>query len=232
MSMDKRYQEKIRKLLALSQSDNPHKAETAKRQAMSLMRKYRIDADELNIISTYSRPIKRQSVKQYEQILVSAIMEISGCYAQHGTRRRISCGRIAWESRVEFIGLERDAELAAYSFDVIYPQLEKARKEFQKTYSASAQQADLYCKGWILSACRKLINVFGERDRPEEVVKHKTKRQEGMEATKVKEAKLSGNSSVDAHCLNLGSRDGQDATLNVATTDQQEKQLRLGGVPA
>lgn len=230
MSMDKRYQEKIRKLLALSQSDNPHEAETAKRQAMSLMKKYRIDADELDIISASPRPIKRKGIKQYEHILVSAIMDISGCYALHETRRQISGGRIVWESRVEFIGLERDAELAAYSFDVIYPQLEKARKEFQKTYSASAQQADLYCKGWILSASRKLINVFGERDRPEEVVKHKAKKQEGVEPAKVKGTKLSGNSSVDAHCLNLGGRDGQDATLNVATTDQQEKQLRIGGV--
>lgn len=229
MSMDKRYQEKIRKLLALSQSDNPHEAETAKRQAVSLMKKYRIDADELDIISTYPRPIKRKSIKEYEHILVSSIMEISGVYALDLKRRRVSGGRIAWESQVEFIGLERDAELAAYSFDVIYPQLEKARKEFQKKHSANAQQADLYCKGWIVSACRKLVNVFGERDRPEEVVKHRTKKQEGTEPAKVKKTKLSGNGSLDSNCLALGGAHGKDALLNAATTDQQEKQLRIGG---
>ncbi|QUX96558.1 hypothetical protein C0J08_14640 [Marinomonas sp. CT5] len=229
MSMDSRYQAKIRKLLALSQSDNPHEAETAKRQAMSLMKKYRIDVDELDIISTYSRPIKRKTIKEYEHILVSAIMEISGVYALHGTRPRIYGGRIVWDSYVEFIGLERDAELAAYSFDVIYPQLEKARKEFQKTYGGNAQQADLYCKGWIVSACRKLVNVFGERDKPEEVVKHKAKKLEGVEPSKIKDTKSSGNRGLDFDCLTLGGAHGKNASLNVATTDQQEKQLRIGG---
>ena len=36
----KRVAEKIAKLLALANSDNPHEADNAKRQAQALMRKY------------------------------------------------------------------------------------------------------------------------------------------------------------------------------------------------
>ena len=78
--MDKRYQDKIRKLLALSQSDNPHEAETAKRQAMALMKKHSINEDELAITEVSVRSIPRKNLKQYETNLLSAIMAISGTY--------------------------------------------------------------------------------------------------------------------------------------------------------
>lgn len=228
MSMDSRYKDKIRKLLALAQSDNEHEAEAAKRQAKKLMAKYRIDADELEIISTFSKPIPRKNIKEYEVILISAIMDISGVFAMQGQRARWAGSRVAWEQRVEFVGLERDAELAAYSFDVLYQQVEQARKDFQKEYGANAAQADLYCKSWMYSAAKKLVNVFGTRERPESVKKHKAKKTEGVGSADMRKAKMT-SSRTDVGISVLGSQDGSKANLNIATADQREPQLQLGG---
>ena len=118
--------------------------------------------------------------------------------------------------------------MAAYSFDVLYQQVEQARKEFQKEYGANATQADLYCKSWMLSAAKKLINVFGERERPEAVKKHKSKKTEGVQSASMRKAQMTG-SRTDVGISALGSQDGSKANLNVATTDQREPQLQLGG---
>ncbi|WP_052702360.1 DUF2786 domain-containing protein [Marinomonas sp. S3726] len=228
MSVDSRYKAKIKKLLALAQSDNPHESEIAKRQAMALMKKHEIDADELDVVEVCTRFISRKKLKDFEAYLVAAVMKISGVYGLQDYDFKFRNDRVQWLTRVNFIGLERDAELAAYSFDVLHQQMMKARFEFKRLYRASAAQQDQFCTGWIISACEKLANVFGDRQMPEVVTKHYEKEAKGLS-----EAKSRKTQSIDSKdseiCAGLGFKQGKDAQLNQATTNQQEVQLRLGG---
>jgi hypothetical protein len=227
--MDKRYQEKIRKLLALSQSDNPHEAEAAKRQATALMKKHRIDEDDLEIIEVNTRLIPRKNLKDFEFSLVSAVAAIAGVYCVQDYEHKVRRGRIQWFTKVTFIGLERDAQLAAYSFDVLYQQLDKARSDFKKKFGANTQQQDLFGRGWVISAGSKLVNVFGQRDQPSEVVNHYKKKSVGMQPVKPRKTK-EGSTEVTLACSSMGYMQGKDALLNQATTNQQEQQLRLGSI--
>lgn len=224
MSMDSRYKEKIRKLLALSQSDNEYEAEAAKRQAKKLMAKYHINADELEIVSVTSRPLLRKGTKEYENGLLVAIERISGCYAIIKPRR--AHGK--WGRVIEFTGLERDAELAAYAFDVLLQQVEEARKVFIKKVDRSAKAADLYCEGWMDTATYKLVNVFGRRERPVSVENNLGKKYPDIKATSVRAVPSEAIFGGDGY-LNLGYQDGEKANLNAAAGDQREPQLRLGG---
>ncbi|WP_067096121.1 DUF2786 domain-containing protein [Marinomonas atlantica] len=225
MSMDSRYKEKIRKLLALSQSDNEHEAEAAKRQAKKLMAKYHINADELDIVTINARPLVRKGTKEYENSLICAIERISGCYAIIRAKR--TCGK--WGRVIEFTGLERDAELAAYSFDVLLQQVEEARKTFVKKVDRSAKAADLYCEGWMDTATCKLVNVFGRRERPVSVEKNMGKRYPDIKSANIRSVSL-GVVFGGGEYLNLGCQDGEHANLNVAAGDQREPQLQIGGV--
>lgn len=224
MSMDDRYKNKIRKLLALSQSDNEHEAEAAKRQAKKLMAKYHINADELEIVSITSRPLLRKGTKEYECVLMLAIERISGCYAIIKSRR--THGK--WGRVIEFTGLERDAELAAYAFDVLLQQVEEARKAFIKKVDRSAKAADLYCEGWMDAATYKLVNVFGHRERPASVETNLGKKYPDIKPTSVRVASLDSISGGGEY-LDLGSQDGELANLNVAAGDQREPLLQIGG---
>lgn len=227
--MDKRHQDKIRKLLALSQSDNPHEAETARRQAMALMKKHQINEDELAITEVLVRPIARKNIKEYESNLLTAIMAISGTYCVINFDCKLKRDRYQWFCIPTFIGLETDTQLAAYSFDVLHQQLEKARADFKKKFRANAKQQDQFCVGWVLSAGRKLVNVFGQKQAPKEVDNHHAKHTKGMTDAKARKTKIDNKKEADA-CKRLGWAIGDEALLNQATTNQQEQQLRLGGI--
>lgn len=228
MSMQERHKEKIRKLLALAQSDNPHESETAKRQAMALMKKHQIDSEELEIVEVSSRYIAKKKLKDFESYLVTAVMKISGVYGLQEYDFKLQSDRVQWFVRVNFIGLESDAELAAYSFDVLHQQLMKARFEFKRIHKANAIQQDQFCLGWVVSACKKLDNVFGVRKRPEVVSKHYEKENKDLEPAKSRKTKSIEDRDSE-NCAALGFEQGKDALLNQATTNQQEIQLRLGG---
>jgi hypothetical protein len=227
--MDKRYQEKIRKLLALSQSDNPHEAETAKRQAKALMKKHHIDSYDLDIVEVRAGVIPRKKIKDFESQLIHSISTISGAYCVLEEGLKEKNGRLDWYNTVVFIGLGPDAELAAYSFDVLYLQLLESRVDFKKQFGAKTRQQDQYSYGWVISATKKLVNVFGQRDRPEEVKQYHAKKSKGYEQSRARPTPI--NSEDES--INYGAygfSKGKDARLNNATTNQQEQQLRLGSI--
>ncbi|ADZ91074.1 DUF2786 domain-containing protein [Marinomonas mediterranea] len=226
---NRRYEEKIRKLLALSQSDNPHEAEIAKRQAMALMKKHKMDEGDLSILEMKSRTIRRKSLKEFECYLIKAITQISGTYCTIEKTVDVKSNRYQWLSSVVFIGFDTHAQLASYSFDVLYTQLERERKNFKKKYNANAMLQDQFCLGWAYSACEKLINVFGKKNVPEDVTKHRTKVSKDHKPVKFKSIQLD-DSKDGLTCGALGFKAGQSAKLNNATTSQRATQLRIGGL--
>lgn len=224
---NEKYKNKIRKLLALAQSDNPHEAERAKVQAQKLMAKHNIHEGDVEIITTSGKAIKRKNIKKSEAILVSAILRISGCEGFSRCESEWDWGsqRYKYENKPHFIGLQHDAELAAYSWDVLLDQLLRAQRVIKKEHpTLGANEIERYSEGWVLRAATKLENVFGERKPPENVTDYHNRRNSELKTVKPRAAKSTGDKQLDTALENLGYRDGKKARLHNAASDQREKQ--------
>ena len=74
--------EKIKKCLALSKSANQHEAAAALRQAMAFMDKYKIDADDPELLGIAEASILgsgSQKPTVFEAVLANAIAQMMGC---------------------------------------------------------------------------------------------------------------------------------------------------------
>lgn len=161
-----RYRDKVRKLLALAESDNPHEAERALAQAKAIMAKYNIAACDTEIIEVKSSSVPRPRIKDYENHLIQCIKNVSGCEAflRHVKQDE---GRI--RTFICFIGLAQDANMAAYSMDVLHSQLKRYQLMLKEKHGMDAGQRNLASFAWVVSACEKLTSVFDYKEIPDHV---------------------------------------------------------------
>lgn len=74
--------EKIKKLLRLAASDNPHEAAAAMRQARALMEKYRLEESDVHLSDVYecaARSGSKITPPQWEANLVGAVSQAYAC---------------------------------------------------------------------------------------------------------------------------------------------------------
>lgn len=151
-SNNEKYLEKIKKLLALAKSTNPHEAAIAMNQAIKLMAKHNIsnkDVELSQIVEKVAKhaPSNAEKPPRYFSILVSIISSAFGVRAY-----------LIWENnkrKVSFYGFRERPQLAAYTFDVLSVQLVKARKEFLSKQNGNCKKitkinrANAFCIGWV-----------------------------------------------------------------------------------
>lgn len=156
--------EKIKKCLALSESDNPNEAEAALRQARKLMEKYRLEMTDVESSRAQEFELKigvatRRSA-QWVRLLATVVASAMGCvcFFRHGTLGQ----------SLIFIGGEGSGELAAYAYEVLARQLAQARKnylielpDYGKAYKR--KMGTLYAEGWIRGIALK-VEQFGGMD--------------------------------------------------------------------
>lgn len=153
---------KIKKCLALAKSANENEAAIALRQAQSLMREYQIDPDLLDIVEAKCESKATKTPSTWETYLVktiSAAMQCKPLFSQGYSGFGI-------KSQWIFIGVDPAPEVAAYAFEVLYRQVNKARKNFIEitlkrvtVKKNKTRRADLFCEGWVESV-RGLITNF------------------------------------------------------------------------
>lgn len=145
---------KIKKCLALTKSGNENEAAIALRQAQALMREYQIDPDLLDIVEASSESNVKKTPQSWEAMLVSTIAKSLQCRLIFSSGNSYFGTKANWS----FIGVDPAPEIASYAFDVLYRQVNKARKTFIETTlkrvtvkKNKVRRADLFCEGWVES---------------------------------------------------------------------------------
>lgn len=231
--MNDKYKNKIRKLLSLAQSDNPHEAQRAKHQAEQLMKKHNIQAGDIEVLTVKAQvAVKRKGLKLSENTLLACICHISGCHSFISTKGELKGESYQYESVPEFMGLKHDAELAAYTWDVLYKQLLTAQAEARREYRWNAAEIEKFSEGWATSAGRKVITVFQYKPAPEKVSSAYEREAADIPKAKVAKPKSTGSKLDDQLLLANGKEIGNSAVLNNAAPDftASRKNIAAGAI--
>ena len=220
--------EKIKKCLALSKSANQHEAAAALRQAMAFMEKYKIDADDPELLGIAEVSILgsgSQKPTVFEAVLANSIAKMMGCKAILSGDIKIT--KDLYFKKVAtwtFIGFDPAPEIASYAFDVLFRQLKKARSVFisenlkrVQIKANKVKRADLFCEGWVLEATKLVSDLNPDKDKMDQIQayvqqKHKVRNSEPTDRNK----KTNTNTGRAQNDLYAGRQAGKSAKLNNA----------------
>lgn len=211
--------EKIKKCLALSKSANEHEAAQAMKQAQVLMKKYEVDAVDIVLSEVSEKGCDRQmafKLASWQWKVAKMVADIFGCESYKRGKTMM------------FYGLGNRAEIAAYTFDVVYRQISVARREFLKTCQARKPAnrtylADQFCEGWLAGAWNK-VKKFEMSDEEKTVMDGYTEKEhKGMPIAATRDAKSSKleGTSVALEALMLGNEAGKKVQLHHAMNGKE-----------
>lgn len=178
----KKIAEKIAKLLALSTSDNPTEAETAKRQANALMEKYNLTSGDVIAAGVHEQHCHtggKYNPPLYLCGLSNIIAKAFGCEA-------IFTSGGGWaDSVIRFVGVGIKPELAGYTFDVLRRQINKDRLAYSQTLKRykranKIRMADLFCDAWVLRVSNQVQVFAGSPADKEAIAAYKQKKWGGQ----------------------------------------------------
>jgi len=155
---------KIVKCLRLAQSGNPNEAASALRQAHGLMRKHGIlesDIEKLSVNESTAGSGGYYNPPYWALALSELIAEAFECRVYLARREEA-------HPQFRLIGLEHRAQVAAYSFAVLYRQLRLARREYMKGLELEDRQeirrlGNVFAQAWLYRIARVVaeFNVAG-----------------------------------------------------------------------
>ncbi|OCG27981.1 hypothetical protein A9G45_13260 [Gilliamella sp. HK2] len=151
---NEKYIDKIKKLLALAKSTNPHEAAIAMQRALKLMKEHDINASDVELFSINESMAKRTPTDAEKQPSYVGILANVICSA-FGVKGYFCYNNETNHMTVKFYGMRERPQLAAYTFDVLVRLIIKARKEFlngqnkRVKKSTKMARADQFCIGWI-----------------------------------------------------------------------------------
>lgn len=214
-SEKEKYLDKIKKLLSLAASSNPNEAALALSRAQAYMKKYGISLDDV-VLSDVSSKAVAIDVKKPSAWLIKLLNVIEKAFGVEAvissmfdeTKYRLS-------GAIEFIGVNTNAELAAYSFDVLYRQVKFDRKTFVSQLHKNCKRetkknrADWYCAGWVTEVNDK-VSALAVSNTERNLIKQWKQVNMNLVSFKPREIK-DDKRSVDAYLQ--GKADGAKSTL-------------------
>lgn len=169
MSTDKKVVEKIKKLLALATSSEPHEAAAAMRQAQKMMAQHGVseeDVDQLDVESEQvisPEPWKARGIPVYFSKITQLMM------VAFGVRALIECAWVNGKPRmaVRYFGTQSRAAIAAYTHVVVWNALQKSWKAYQKDNPWDCDKIGGrtgFWVGWIQQVRGNVIAFGGVRE--------------------------------------------------------------------
>lgn len=154
--------EKLKKILALTKSSNPHEAASALEKAQAYMQKHHIsDLDvELADCGMDSFTLSTKKPPNWVLLLADLIRTAFGCDVTLGSTFKEN--PFNPKRTMQFIGISPDQELAVYSFEVLYEQLKQDRLAFVKAQPKQCKAAtkrgrgDAFAENWCLAVETKV----------------------------------------------------------------------------
>jgi len=125
--------QKIRKLLALAESQNQHEAEVAMLKAQVLIRKYNVEIIELdkkrNFVSTFlGKPALRHPREEYHlATLIQDQYFVQGIWIPAYVLEKEKMGRV-----LEITGILRNVQLAAYLYDFVHSYINQQWERYNR----------------------------------------------------------------------------------------------------
>ena len=142
---------KIKSCLALGASSNRNEAQTALRQAQTLMAKYRLSDDDVaaTAVGSASRSAGVKDVPRWHRDLAAVSAQAFGCIVMRSMNRLVSL-----PAQFSFVGVAPGCELAAYAYDSLLSQIKTDRAHFLRTCgvrdrSIAKSRADDFCIAWV-----------------------------------------------------------------------------------
>lgn len=220
--------QKIKKLLALSESSNEHEAKLAMFKAQELLAKHKISLKEIedhkniDVIEGKTNITFRQG--KWKGRLADVIAENFGCYHFYRTNR---------SHMIIFMGKDEDVTVCTivleYAIDCINSVVKKLRYEYQKDgYSTKGLEND-YALGFI----EGLSNAFEkQKEANQEWGLVLVRDKEVVEAYEKKEFSRTINTNTKFQGFNevyfQGVEDGENFSISDRIAGEEEKTLELG----
>ena len=195
--MDAKVLLKIKKLLSLAKSSNPHEAAAALQRAQSLMAKHGVGTDDIALTDCDKRSLSftKEKLCSYEVKLLNTINAAFGvqCIISYLFKN----GKFV--AHANFIGISPQPELAVYCMDVLYRQLQKSRADYVAQLNNNCKRltkikrGDDFAKGWVFQVHSNISEFAMTPQQKELVDKYQqqefksTSKQSGVDRNKGKE---------------------------------------------
>lgn len=217
--------DKIKKLLRLSKSDNPHEAALALQKAQEIMRAYSISENDILMSEVQEALSDSKTSKKVNGWFHRLALMVAGCF---GCEVYYTNKYNSYEFYPGFVGEDPEAEIALYAFEVLRRQLKKARRDFiaglpKQTQPKNRQKrADFFCHGWIYEVEGKVFALVPRRE-PTQKVKAYMQTKD-LKSTNTKSHPK--HNSRDIEAAFEGSMAAKNVTLHKGTGFVQPKQLQ------
>lgn len=172
---------KIKKCLALASSDNANEAATALRQAHALMSLHGVSVEHITMAeigegAAKSRTMSRSKPAQWEGALASVVGLAFGCQLMFSRAPKKTAKRTASrqlnDAKFIFVGITSQAQVAAYTFDVLARKCKKARAEWIAKHLEGISEmsggkrvvtgmGDQFASGWVYKISQ-LVQEFAQ----------------------------------------------------------------------
>ncbi|WP_017805650.1 DUF2786 domain-containing protein [Avibacterium paragallinarum] len=153
---------KIKKLLALSKSSNPHEAAKALEMAQKLMAEHQINQVDIEVSSIHNQKRFAMKTARYVLMLSGVIRKAFGVEAYVANYYDDGSEYGEGLCHMVFFGVQEKPTIASYCFDVLYRQLQKARKAFNAKQNKKLKRstliarADAFCEGWVMGVAKNV----------------------------------------------------------------------------
>ncbi len=172
MTNNKKIIDKICKCLRLSESANPNEAELALRQATALMKKYGVSNTQVLAAEVAESTVEageRYNPPFWALALANLVAEAFQC-------RNLISRQYGRNPEFRFIGLGYKAEVATYSYTVLYRNMLHAIEEFEGSLQASTRnneserlhRIEVFAQAWLFRIGRTVKDFL--EDHKERVI--------------------------------------------------------------
>lgn len=167
MQVSNKILEKIQKCLNLSKSSNPGEAANALRMVQAMMKKYGVTVAQVGLSEVKESKLeyhKNHVDRSWENAVIGLIENV------FAVRIIISTCDSYLPAELLFYGINSQAEVAAYIYEIVMRQLMRDRKKFVKTLprrmtrTHKIEQADIYCKAWVCAVAGKVKDLYQAKD--------------------------------------------------------------------
>lgn len=218
MQVSNKILEKIQKCLNLSKSSNPGEAANALRMAQAMMKKYGVTVAQVGLSEVKESKLKYHKNhvdRAWESDVLSLIETV------FSVRIIINWYKKYYPAELVFYGINSQAEVAAYIYEIVMRQLMRDRKKFVKTLprhmtrTHKIEQADIYCEAWVSAVAGKVKDLYQTRDsRIDEFVQP-----EKMEGLEIKPRVSSSGLFRDIASMQAGLEDGAEVQVFLGVND-------------
>jgi hypothetical protein len=167
--------EKVKKLLALGRSNEPHESALALQRARSLMDKHGITSTDLEVADIQPRngaAGRYKTPPEYITELADVCADLFECGVYYMTESQPSNfyrPKNVYQTRPVFIGAEPQNEICGYTYDVLVRQLIRARRSFRSKEwhpSLITRDRDSYARGWVEAIRSKVADMVPPKPKP------------------------------------------------------------------